>query len=237
MSRLPILMYHNVVSNPELSVELSISVTKLEQQLQYLVKKNYATFHFSELENKIKLPSKSVVITFDDVTENQLNFALPLLEKYNLKATFFIPFKYIGKTDLWNNGTEKIMTFEQLKSLNSKYIELGHHSFEHKAYESLSETEINNDFDNCYEIIKESGLKVAPALAYPYGNFPKKGIANKEFKKVLEKNNIKFGLRIGNRVNSFPFSDPFAIKRIDIKGEDSLFVFKLKLKIGKLNLF
>ena len=237
MSRLPILMYHNVVSNPELSVELSISATKLEQQFQYLAEKNYATFHFSELESRTKLPSKSVVITFDDVTENQLNFALPLLEKYNLKATFFIPFNYIGKTDLWNNGTEKIMTFKQLKSLNSKYIELGHHSFEHKAYASLSETEINDDFDNCYKIIKQSGLNVSPALAYPYGNFPKRGIANVAFKKVLEKNSIKFGLRIGNRVNSFPFSDPFAIKRIDIKGEDSLFVFKLKLKIGKLSLF
>lgn len=237
MSRVPILMYHNVVSNSDLSLGLSISEAKLEEQFHYLAKNKYATFHFSELENCTNLPSKSVIITFDDVTENQLNFAVPLLEKYNLKATFFIPFKYIGKTDLWNNGTEKIMTLEQLKSLNSNHIELGHHSYEHKAYGSLTESEINEDFDKCYEIIQQSGLKVSPALAYPYGNFPKKGIANKEFKKVLEKNNIKFGLRIGNRVSSFPFSDPFEIKRIDIKGEDSLFIFKVKMKIGKLNLF
>lgn len=230
-------MYHNVVLNSKLSTGLAILVNKLEEQFQYLAENKYATFHFSELENRTKLPSKSVVITFDDVTENQLNFALPLLEKYNLKATFFIPFKYIGKTDLWNSGFEKIMTLQQLKTLNSKYVELGHHSFEHKTYSSLSESEINEDFNKCYEIIRQSGLNVSPALAYPYGNFPKRRIANKDFKKVLEKNSIKFGLRIGNRVNSFPFSDPFAIKRIDIKGEDSLLAFKLKIKIGKLGLF
>ena len=154
-----------------------------------------------------------------------------------MKATFFIPFKFIGRTDLCDSKPEKIMTLEQLKTLDPKYVELGHHSFEHKTYSSLSESEINDDFDKCYEIIRQSGLNVSPALAYPYGNFPKRGIANKAFKKVLQKNSIKFGLRIGNRINSFPFSNPFAIKRIDIKGEDSLFVFKLKLKIGKLSLF
>ncbi|MGV9004586.1 polysaccharide deacetylase family protein [Flavobacterium sp.] len=237
MKKFPVLMYHNVVSNTEVSSGLSISVANLEQQFQYLSEKKYTTFHFSELESLTTLPSKTVVITFDDVTENQLILALPLLVKYKLKATFFIPFKYIGKTDLWNNGTKKIMTLEQLKTLNSNYIELGHHSYEHRGYASLSALEIKEDFDKCYEIIKQSGLKVSPALAYPYGNFPKKGIANKDFKKILEKNNIKFGLRIGNRLSSFPFSDPFEIKRIDIKGEDSLLIFKLKLKIGKLSLF
>lgn len=237
MSKLPILMYHNVVSNSKLSTGLAMSVNKLEEQFQYLAENKYETFHFSELENKTKLPSKSVVITFDDVTENQLIFAFPLLEKYNLKATFFIPFNFIGRTDLCDSRPEKIMTLEQLKSLNPKYIELGHHSFEHIAYSTLNETEINEDFTNSYEIIRQSGLKVSPVVAYPYGNFPKRGSANKTFKKTVKKNNIKFGLRIGNRLNSFPFSDPYEIKRIDIKGEDSLFVFKLKMRIGKLSMF
>ena len=233
----PILMYHNVVEDATQSVDLSISVDKLEQQFKYLVANKYTTFHFSELERLKKIPAKSVVLVFDDVTENQIIFAQPLLKKYNLKATFCIPFKYIGQTDLWNNGTEKIMSLNQLKSLDANFIELGHHSFAHRAYRSLKEEEINEDFDNCYKIINEARLNVFPVLAYPFGNFPKKGIANTEFKKALEKNNIKFGLRIGNRPSSFPFKDKFEIKRIDIKGQDSLLTFKIKLRIGKLSLF
>jgi peptidoglycan/xylan/chitin deacetylase (PgdA/CDA1 family) len=53
------------------------------------------------------------VLTFDDVTENQL-LCLSFTEKYNLKATFFIPFQYIGKADLWNQG-KKIMSVQDPK--------------------------------------------------------------------------------------------------------------------------
>jgi hypothetical protein len=49
------------------------------------------------------------------VTENQLLYAFTF-EKYNLKATFFIPFQYIGKADLWNQG-KKIMSVQDLKAL------------------------------------------------------------------------------------------------------------------------
>jgi hypothetical protein len=59
------------------------------------------------------IPPKKV-LTFDDVTENQL-LCLSFTEKYNLKATF-IPFQYIGKADLWNQE-KKIMSVQDLKSL------------------------------------------------------------------------------------------------------------------------
>jgi hypothetical protein len=48
---------------------------------------------------------------------------------------------------------------------------------------------------------------------------------------------MKFGLKIGNRPNTFPFKDNYEIKRIDIKGLDNLMVFRLKIKFGKLKLF
>jgi peptidoglycan/xylan/chitin deacetylase (PgdA/CDA1 family) len=236
MTRLPILMYHNVSSNEELSSGLTIAVQKLENQFRYLVENEFTSFHLSELEKLTAVPQKSVVITFDDVTDNQLVYAVPLLEKYNLKATFFIPFSYIGKTDLWNEGKESIMSLQQLQQLDSR-VELGLHSYAHKKYADLSETEINEDFEKCYQIIEQNDLKVYNALAYPYGNYPKMEPNKTSFKSVLKRNNVKMGLRIGNKVNKFPFKNPYEIMRIDIKGDDSLLKFKLKLRFGKLNLF
>ena len=114
-------MYHNISPNEENSLELTLSIQKFETQLNYLHQNNYTTLFVSDLENYSLVSKKSVVITFDDVTENQLLYALPLLKKFNMKATFFIPFSYLGKSDLWNSGAditgEKIMTIEQLKSL------------------------------------------------------------------------------------------------------------------------
>lgn len=236
MTRLPILMYHNVVIDEKNSGGLTISVAKLESQFRYLAENKYATFHLSDLENKSQLPKKSVVITFDDVTENQLLYAVPLLEKYNLKATFFVPFAYVGKTDEWNHGHEKIMSFEQLRSLPD-IVELGLHSYAHKKYDTLSEAEINDDFENCFKSIEKNNLKVYSAVAYPYGNFPRNEHSKSKFKSVLNQNDIKMGLRIGNKINKFPFKNPYEIMRIDVKGEDSLLKFKLKLRFGKLKLF
>lgn len=237
MSRLPILMYHNITPNEEKSLDLTLSVQKFEAQLQYLKAQKIDSFFVSEIGNTDKLSRKSVVLTFDDVTENQLLYALPLLKKYAMKATFFIPFSYIGKSDLWNEGSEKIMTVDQLKSLDSEIIELGHHSFYHRKYTTLSIQEIQEDFDKSFELIRQNDLKVFPALAYPYGNYPKKGTQKADFFKVLDENNIKMAFRIGNRVNRFPFKNTFEIQRIDIKGQDSLLTFKWKLRLGKLRLF
>jgi peptidoglycan/xylan/chitin deacetylase (PgdA/CDA1 family) len=237
VSKLPVLMYHNVSPDAISSHGLTISTEKFEEQLQYLKQKNYTTFFVSELEQMEKYPRKSVVLTFDDVTVNQLEHAVPLLKKYNFKATFFVPFSYIGKSDLWNDGTEKIMTIEQLKSLDDDVVELGHHSFHHRKYSTLSAQEIQEDLDESFAVIAQNGLKVYPAIAYPYGNYPKKSPEKDTFFSILEKNGIKMGFRIGNRVNRFPFKNKFKMQRIDVKGEENLLRFRLKLRIGKLKLF
>ncbi|MDM1500022.1 polysaccharide deacetylase family protein [Myroides odoratimimus] len=233
MSKLPILMYHNVQEDSEQLKAHSIHCSSLEDQLKYLVENGYTTFHFSELETQAALPKKSIIITFDDVTVNQLDFAVPLLEKYNLKATFFIPFHYLGKTDLWNNGVEPIMTAEQLKSLPA-IIELGYHSYKHRHYAGLTLDEVRQDFEDSVEVVKEHNLTVYPALAYPYGNFPRKDPAKSAFFEILRTYKMKYAVRIGNRISQYPFSSEYEINRIDIKGTESMFGFKWKLKVGKL---
>lgn len=237
MSKLPILMYHNVTDDVSKSIDLTISTEKLESHFKFLYEKKYQTFHFDELQSLTKLPKKSVVITFDDVTENQLIYAVPLLEKYQLKASFFVPFSYVGNYDYWIEGKEKIMSVEQLNALDSNLIELGYHSFEHRRYASMSEDELIIDFEKSNSFINDNKLKIKPFLAYPFGNYPKKEEQFATFEKVLKRNDIKYGLKIGNRLNKFPFKNNYLIMRIDIKGEDGLFRFKLKLKIGKLKLF
>ena len=92
MSRLPILMYHNITPNSEESFELTLSIQKFEDQLKYLKDHNFTSVFVSELENIDIISRKYVVLTFDDVTQNQMLHALPILKKYDMKATFFIPF-------------------------------------------------------------------------------------------------------------------------------------------------
>lgn len=241
MGRLAVLMYHNISDNASDSKALTLSTTKLEAQLEYLKRNKYISIFASEIEKIDTSFTNTICLTFDDVTQNQLLYALPLLEKYNIKATFYIPFSYIGTTDLWNESEnykpEKIMTFDELKSINSCLIEFGYHSYYHKKYEDLVALEVQDDFDKSFEIIKNSQLDVKQTLAYPYGNFPKKSPKKEFFFKILEKNNIKLAFRIGNRVNKLPIKNKFEIQRIDVRGNESLFYFIWKLRFGKLRLF
>ena len=240
MSKLPVLMYHSFTTSSNESNGLTIDVKVFEDQLRYLKSKGYVSLHFKELQelkSSKDLPKKAVIITFDDVYVNQLDLALPILEKYNIKASFFIPFKFVGKTNLWDEGEKTIMSVEQLKSLNSELIELGMHSYAHGNYKQMSINEIQTDFEQCKAFIADHKLEVINTLAYPYGKYPKKGEANEAFFKCLKNNEVNYGLRIGNRINKFPFKNNYAIQRIDIKGEDSLSKFKMKLRYGKLKLF
>ena len=229
-------MYHNVTKKKNKSFGLTISTENLEKQFQFLANNNYKTFHLSEIEFVNNIPNKSIIITFDDVTLNQLEFAVPLLIKYNLKATFFVPFSFIGKSDLWNDGSEKIMNLEQLKSLSS-LVELGLHSYSHQLFEKLSKKEILEDFEQCFEIIEKNKLQVYKAVAYPFGNYPKNEPEKSRFFDILKEKNIKMGLRIGNKINKFPFKNLYELTRIDILGQDQLWKFRLKLIFGKLKFF
>ncbi len=233
MAKLPILMYHHITA--EKGKGLTISVENLEKQFKYLAESGYKTYHFKELTKLKTLPnSKNIVITFDDGYVSQMELALPLLKKYKLKATFFVPLNFLGKTDSWNTSSLEIMTLKQLKSLNLKFVELGFHSYSHKKYTELSNSEIEADTRSCLEFVSENDLNFSPVLAYPYGKFPKEKKLNEIFKKTLSENGIHFGLRIGNRTNSFPFKKPFEIERIDVKGEFSMLKFKRKIRFGKL---
>lgn len=236
MPKLPILMYHSVSANASDSKGLTISVKNLEQQFKFLKENRYTSLHFSDLQGMRALkdfPEKAVIITFDDVYVNQLEYAYPLLQKYGLKACFYIPFQYVGSVNEWDKGKEPIMTIEQLKSLDSKVIELGLHSFEHSRYNEMTIKEIAFDFEKCIAFQEEYKLNVSNILAYPYGRYPKKGKQKQLFFELMHSHRIAYGLRIGNRVNNFPFKNNYQVQRLDIKGEDSLSVFEKKLKKGK----
>lgn len=89
-----IIMYHGVTSKPLFQINgRHLPAQQFEQQLQYF-KKNFDVVSLEEIcrmqqENFIP-KRRTIALTFDDGFLNNLQVALPLLEKYNLPATFFI---------------------------------------------------------------------------------------------------------------------------------------------------
>ena len=238
---LSILMYHKVsVTGAD---GITIPVEKLEKHFEYLQRKGYHTLSFEEVSSfqitGKSLPSKPVILTFDDAYRDFQEKAFPLLEKFDFKATVFIPVGFIGKTNVWDKGSDPVLSEEELKNLSrSGRVEFGLHSFLHCSYAEMDPAGIENDLQQCIRTLENNGIPFIRVLAYPYGKFPRKDkVLNASMKEIFRKVQLRFALRIGNRINRWPVHDPFELKRIDIRGTDNFFTFRTKLRKGRRKIF
>lgn len=126
-------MYHGVVEKDSTFFSpRHIEKNKFESHLKYL-KKNFNIISFYEafdmLKNNIKPDRKTITISFDDGYKNNLDTALPLLEKYNIPTTFFISGICVenkGDECLWPDiiaalrffYTDKVIVLRDYKFLN-----------------------------------------------------------------------------------------------------------------------
>lgn len=237
---LPVLMYHKIEDGK--NDGLTVSSENFEKQLAWLKIKGYKSLLFSEIKNigqNDPLPSGAVVLTFDDAYFNFLTTALPILRKYGFSAAVFLPVGHAGKVNQWDKGSDRILNFDELKSIVSAGdIEIGLHSYSHKSYGDMTTAEMEDDIIKCRETLKKEDVPHIEVLAYPYGGYPRKDLPRKEeMIRMFRKTGLDFALRIGNRINRWPLQHPYEIQRIDIRGTDSFCAFKIKVRKGRVRMF
>lgn len=232
---LPVLMFHKI--DPERQDFLTVSAPQLEQQLQWLQTRHYQPVTLQEViaaqQQNRPLPARSVLITFDDAYVNNLDYALPLLQRFRMKAVLFVPTAFVGQCNEWDGCTDPLMTSDQLRQLLPTF-ELALHSHRHLNYKHLNSNEIKEDLNQNIAAFEKLGLPYTRAFAYPYGGRPKDPATKRAMQEVMEQSGIQLAFRIGNRLNRFPLRNRFELQRLDIRGTDSLAVFARKVRFGKL---
>jgi peptidoglycan/xylan/chitin deacetylase (PgdA/CDA1 family) len=232
-------MYHKV--STEASDFLTVPVAALEQQFAHLRQQGYQTITCQELiaamDGRQPLGKRSVLLTFDDGYVNNAELLYPLLQKYGLKATIFLTTRYFGQTNEWDEGTDALMDVGTLRTLAPEWVELALHSHGHQCYNKLSLAAIDEDLRACVDTMQQTGLPFAPAICYPFGCLPTDGATRQGLDQLLIAHGIRLGFRIGNRINRWPLVDRYAIQRIDIRGDEPFWVFKVKLKLGRVKPF
>jgi peptidoglycan/xylan/chitin deacetylase (PgdA/CDA1 family) len=173
--QVPILIYHYPPSD-------------LEQQLLVLKARDYTPIDLGQLvramHGQATLPAKPVVITFDDGYENQMS-AFALLQRYDLKATFFIIDG--GQGSNWCIGAgrkyhlpsqpaggcgDAYLTWDQIRTLDkSGLITIGSHTIDHPDLATLSVAQQWFEIDQGkLELESQLGHPVYD-FAYPYGDY------------------------------------------------------------------
>jgi peptidoglycan/xylan/chitin deacetylase (PgdA/CDA1 family) len=236
----PILLYHKVSASD--SDALTISVACLDRQLAYIDSHGYTAITFADLKESIEgrraLPAKPIILTFDDGYLSTLELAYPLLVKHAIKATVFLPTAFIGGVARWAGASEPLLSWDDIRELAAQHlVEFGLHSHRHESFAHYSAAPIEADLSDCLRALEDSACPFVRVFAYPYGAMPRDPAANRAMRDFFRRHDIHFAARIGSRINALPLRDIYALKRTAIRGTDSFWEFKIKLRKGRSKLF
>ena len=216
--KIPILLYHDFVtavpdSDPD-NFNYINTPQSFEENIKILLEEGYTVISMEQLneayKGNIELPSKPILITFDDGYYSNYEYIYPILQKYNVKASIFVITDKVGKEI---DGIKYLGWDECLDMQNSGLVEIFSHSKKHVFYNKLPIREIRDDVKESYEIIeKHLGKKDLKVFAYPYGAYTNDTV------RTLKNNGIDFQIYdIG--INNFKDFNKDFIKRINIPCE------------------
>ena len=148
-------------------MELSIFKSKIID----LQKQGYEFISLSEahkhLKNNFVRIQEYAVLTFDDGYKS-LNEVLPWLEEQQIPVTLFINGRYLDGKSYRVTSKEQFLTSDELYALISPLIEIGHHGWEHKSVNDMSEAELIESMQKNIEILS-AHPRYIPFWAYTYG--------------------------------------------------------------------
>ncbi len=174
--RIKILTYHRIVENNvqgEVS-KFSVSIDDFRNQLKILEVLNFTPITFLDyklyLEDKLTLPKKPIIITFDDGYLDTFDLAIPILLEFDMRAVIFVLGDRSLKNAEWLNGDgAPLMNNEQIVTARSLGFEIGSHSMDHDVLPELSEFELRDNLLRSKKSLESILGEKIHSFAYPYG--------------------------------------------------------------------
>lgn len=166
----PILCYHQIrdwkPTDSRSAKDYIMPIADFKAQMKMLHDSGYHTILpdqlYAYLTTGAALPSKPVMLTFDDNDEDHYTIAYPELKKYNFKAVYFVMTVTLGRLPHY-------MSKDQVKELYNAGNVIGSHTWDHhsvKKYQGKDwETQIDKPTKQL-EAITGAPIKY---FAYPFG--------------------------------------------------------------------
>ncbi|MDF2528211.1 MAG: polysaccharide deacetylase [Enterobacter mori] len=204
---LPVLTYHHILRDEENTrfrhTSTTTSVRAFNNQMAWLRDQGYATLTMYQLEgyvrNKMNLPAKAVVITFDDGLSSRIK----------------------GHAQKWDPKSLQFMSVHEIKGIQDVFDIQSHTHFLHRVdgYKhpillSRSYHVILFDFERSRRALAQFNPRVL-YLSYPFGGYDNKAIK--------AANDAGFHLAVTTMKGKVkPGDNPFLLKRLYILRTDSL---------------
>lgn len=235
-----ILMYH-MIGEPRAGARfngLRVSPAMFERQLRWLQQNGWRSFTVSELIEPVgKLPEKAFAITFDDGYADNLEKALPLLQKYRCKATLYLVVDRfdrdwsVARKAHHNSGElmrePKLSDAQVRMLLASGCFELGSHSITHANFAQLDSAAAQQELEASRQALAQRFGVEIKSFAWPFGLYRADQVEQAVQAGYLSAVTTTEGIESPDNWR------PLQLKRIKISGKDNWLAFRLRLRSGR----
>ncbi|MFE0000753.1 polysaccharide deacetylase family protein [[Kitasatospora] papulosa] len=208
-------MYHAVGHRPADRVYgLSVSPGAFRTQMEILARRGFTPLTTAALAASWRtgrpLPSRPVLITFDDGYEGVHRYALPVLAEHGFVATVFVTTGWLRGGHDEGGAPDTMLDWGQVRELVSTGVEIGGHSHTHPQLDRLDGVALRAETAGCREIVAAE-LGAPPAsFAYPYG------YSTRRVRRSVRAAGFTQSLAVGNAL-ARRRQGPYALERMTVR--------------------
>jgi peptidoglycan/xylan/chitin deacetylase (PgdA/CDA1 family) len=164
----PVLTYHRVVPLSAVGLtDLKVDPANFAAELSALQAGGYHTIHqsqlFAALYGGAKLPSKPIIISFDDGYVDDIRTILPDLQRWHMTATFFV---------ITGRMTEPgFLTAEAIRQLDRAGMDVGDHTAHHVDLRAITPSELRMETAGSRRTLQAVLGHPVYYFAYPFGAY------------------------------------------------------------------
>ena len=175
----PIFMYHNIAKAPRNLKRwrsLYVSPGAFARQLWLLQRFGYTGLSMSDAMPYLRgeRHGRVAVITLDDGYVDNLQFALPALQRYGFTATCYVVSGAIGRYNHWDAeklGVQKpLMTPAQLRACHEGGMEIGAHTRSHPYLTQCNDAQLHDEIAGSKADLEDVLGAPVTQFCYPYGD-------------------------------------------------------------------
>lgn len=225
-----IIVYHSVMDEPDIC---TISPDTFYRQIDF-IRRYFPIIRLNEIKKHLagQESSREVILTFDDAFNDFYEFAYPVLDRFEIPSTVFVPTGFVGGFNDWDSPFHKchkksVMSATQLQELHrTKLVDFGSHGVDHLPMKKLHASEIRRQLTESKSMLEDLLSTPVTMFSYPYGRL-------RDFSplatRILSETGYKIGVttRWGTR-NSL--KDILCLRRIYLRETDSHNMLRLKIE-------
>lgn len=222
MKRVPVLLYHAVTDTPMPGplAPFTVGVEQFNGHLDAIVAAGFETMTVSQLASAIRdgadVPSRPVLITFDDGLADFAHSAVPALGARGMTTTTYVTTSWIDRASHWSEGNESVsvptLTSEQIAGFDRELVEVGSHGHTHIQMDLAGPDRLTAETSGSREILRELTGEEIRSFAYPHGYY------SRAAREAVTRAGYQSACGVRNRVSS-TLDDCLAIARLTVTSD------------------